>query len=61
MSQIDAVQVLSLTVAEFKRLKRGVRLAATYGIPYDVVLDYAFAVIRHNRDHNDRMRFEKRA
>lgn len=58
---VEAIQILTLTVAEFKRLKQAIRLANRYGIPHDVVTEYAFAQFRRSREYYDRMRFERSA
>jgi hypothetical protein len=53
--------LLTLTVSQFKRLRRGVRLSMQFGIPLDVFVEHALNKMVYDRQHADRVRIERRA
>lgn len=56
MMNDTVARILRMTPAEFKRLRKALNIAASYGIPTDVALDYALAFLDRKRDvRYDRM------
>jgi small-conductance mechanosensitive channel len=53
--------ILNLSVSEFKRLRKGVRVLTSYGVTYDEAVRLIIERIEYVRSNRDRQRIERRA